>query len=370
MQRKSCLRVLNSSADNRKSKTCPAFDKLRPRACRGEPSRRIQNPKWLRSSVVAFMLALFGAAAEAQQSGKIPRIVYLTSFGAPSERQFDAFRQGLKEFGYIEGKTIVIDHRYPKDNPESTPDIVAELMQNKVDIFVAADTTAIRAVKQATKTIPIVMLTNQDPVAAGFVKSLARPGGNVTGITRLTRELSGKRLELLKEVVPRLTRVGVLWVRPTALGTGNAFKNYEAAAEALKIQLQSLQVIRPNPDLEGAFQNAIKGQVNALVIVSNAVLGPHRNKIAEIANKKQMPSMCEASQYADAGCLMSYATNDPESFRRAAYYVDKILKGTKPADLPVEQATKFEFVINLKTAKQIGLTIPQSVLYRADKVVK
>jgi putative ABC transport system substrate-binding protein len=319
---------------------------------------------------VSALLSGLYLPAEAQQPAKIPRIVYLTSFGAPGVRQVDAFRQGLKEFGYLEGKTIVIEYRYPKDKPEGTPDLVAKIMENKVDIFVAADTTAIRAVKKATKTIPIIMLSNQDPVATGLVASLARPGGNVTGITRLTRELSGKRLELLKEVVPRITRVGVLWVRPTSLGTGNAFKNYEAAAEALKIQLQSLEVIRPNPDIDGAFQTAIKGQVHALVIVTNAVLGPHRNKIAEIAKRKQMPSMCEQSQYADAGCLMSYATNDVESYRRAAYYVDKILKGTKPADLPVEQMTKFEFVINLNTAKALSLTIPQSVLYRADRVIR
>jgi putative ABC transport system substrate-binding protein len=320
--------------------------------------------------VLIILLGALCGSAEAAQSEKILRIVYLTSFGAPSIRQFDAFRQGLKEFGYVEGKTIVLEYRYPKDNPEGTPAIVAEVMQNNVDVFVAADTTAIRALKKASKTIPVVMLSNQDPVAAGLVESLAHPGGNVTGLTRVTRELSGKRLELLKEVVPRITRVGVLWVRPTSLGTGNAFTNYEASAEALKIQLQSLPVIRPNPDIEGAFQNAIKAQVNALVIVSNAVLARHNKKIAEMANKKQLPSMCEASQYADAGCLMSYATNDLESYRRAAYYVDKILKGAKPADLPVEQMGKFEFVINLKSANQIGLTIPQSVLYRADRVIK
>ena len=246
--------------------------------------------------VLIILLGALCGSAEAAQSEKIPRIVYLTSFGAPSIRQFDAFRQGLKEFGYVEGKTIVLEYRYPKDNPEGTPAIVAEVMQNKVDVFVAADTTAIRALKKATKTIPVVMLSNQDPVAAGLVESLAHPGGNVTGVTRVTRELSGKRLELLKEVVPRITRVGVLWVRPTSLGTGNAFTNYEASAEALKIQLQSLPVIRPNPDIEGAFQNAIKAQVNALVIVSHAVLGRHHKKIAEMANKKQIPSMCEASQ--------------------------------------------------------------------------
>jgi putative tryptophan/tyrosine transport system substrate-binding protein len=244
------------------------------------------------------------------------------------------------------------------------------LLRLKVDVIVAVGGGDVRIAKDATGTIPIVMVQGGDPVGSGFVASLARPGGNVTGITRLTRELSGKRLELLKEVMPRIMRVGVLWVRPSALGTGNAFENYEAAAQALKIQLQSLQVIRPNPDLDGAFQTATKGHVNALIIVSNAVLGPYRTKIAEIANKKQMPSMCEASQYAVAGCLMSYGVNYDDLYRRAAVYVDKILKETKPADLPVQQATKFEFVINLKAAKQIGLTIPGRVLERANQVLK
>jgi putative tryptophan/tyrosine transport system substrate-binding protein len=320
--------------------------------------------------VLIILLSGLCGSTEAAQSEKVPRIVYLTSFGAPSIRQFDAFRQGLKEFGYVEGKTIVLEYRYPKDNPEGTPAIVAEVMQNKVDVFVATDTTAIRALQKATTTIPVVMLTNQDPVAAGLVESLAHPGGNVTGVTRVTRELSGKRLELLKEVVPRITRVGVLWVRPTSLGTGNAFTNYEGSAEALKIQLQSLPVIRPNPDIEGAFQNALKSQVNALVIVSHAVLGPHHKKIADMVNKKQIPSMCEASQQADVGCLMSYGPDRDVSYRRAAVFVDRVLKGAKPADIPVEQPTKFEFIINLKAAKQIGLTMPQSVLYRADKVIK
>ena len=321
----------------------------------------------LKSAIVlCAMLFALCSFAEAQQPAKIPRIGVMVT----AERGLEELRQGLRDRGYIEGKNIEIVHRYIQGNTDRMPSLVAELLEHKVDVLILASPTAIRAAKNATRTIPIVMITNQDPVAIGLVESLARPGGNLTGVVSLTRELSGKRLELLKEVVPRITRVGILWVRPTALGTGNAFKNYEAAAEALKIQLQSLQVIRPNPDLEGAFQSAIKGRVNALVIVSNAVLGPHRNKIAEIANKKQMPTMCEANQYADAGCLMSYATNDAESFRRAAYYVDKILKGTKPADLPVEQPTKFEFVINLKTAKSLNLTIPQSVLFRADKVIR
>ena len=325
-------------------------------------------------SLCAMLFALYPVAQAQQPSTKVPRIGYMASFGsptaAPARRQLDAFRQGLKDLGYVEGKNILIEYRHPKDNPEQAPELAADLVRLKVDVFIAVDPSAIRAAKQTTKTIPIVMITNQDPVAAGFVESLARPGGNVTGLTRLTRELSGKRLEILKEVAPSIARVGVLWVRPTALGTGTSFKNYEAAAGALKIQLLSLQVGRPNPDLEGAFQTAVKERATALITVSNAVLSPHMKTIADLAAKKRLPSMCEAIRYVDAGCLMSYASDDLESYKRAAIYVDKILKGAKPADLPIEQPTKFEFVINLKTAKQIGLTIPQKVLTRADKVIR
>ncbi|HKX51580.1 MAG TPA: ABC transporter substrate-binding protein, partial [Candidatus Binatia bacterium] len=223
---------------------------------------------------------------------------------------------------------------------------------------------------QATKNVPIVMVTNQDPVATGLVDDLARPSGNVTGIARLTRDLSGKRLELLKEIIPSISRVGVLWVGPTALGVGTAFQSYEATAEALKIQLQSLQVTRPDPDLVGAIQEAVQRKVQALITVSHAVLGPRMKQISDLALKNRLPVMCEAGQYVDAGCVMSYATDDLEVFRRVAIYVDKILKGAKPGDLPVEQPTKFELAINLNAAKQIGLTIPPNVLARADKVIR
>jgi putative tryptophan/tyrosine transport system substrate-binding protein len=213
------------------------------------------------------------------------------------------------------------------------------------------------------------MVTGGDPVATGLVDSLARPGGNITGLTRLTRELSGKRLELLKEVVPTISRVGVLW--DTNVTTpGIAVKEYEAAAGGLKIQLQSLEVRGPNPDLEGVFQTAAKRRANALVTILNPSLNRYRKQIAELAIKNRLPSMFESNYYVEAGGLMSYSANDAESFRRAAIYVDKILKGAKPADLPVEQPTRFEFVINLKTAKQIGLTIPSNVLARADKVIR
>jgi putative tryptophan/tyrosine transport system substrate-binding protein len=246
---------------------------------------------------------------------------------------------------------------------------VAELVQLKVDVFISGNLVAIRAAKQATKTIPIIMVTTADPVTDGLIDSLARPGGNITGLSRLNRDLRGKRLELLKEVVPRISRVGILWdTSGTELAT--AFRDYETAASALKIPIQSLKVRSSNPDLEGAFRNAAKGRVNALVTTRTAGLVPYPKKIAELAIKNRLPSMNEGSEWVEAGGLISYAASDADLFRRAATFVDKILKGAKPADLPVEQPTKFEFVINLKTAKALNLTIPQSVLYRADKVIK
>ena len=242
-------------------------------------------------------------------------------------------------------------------------------MQLEVDVLVSPSLTAIRAAKQATKTIPIVMVFNADPVETGIVDSLARPGGNVTGLTRLTRELGGKRLELLKDVVPRISRVGVLWDADEA-SAAIGFKEYQTAARALKTQLQSMEVRGPKPDLEGAFRDAAKEHASAIIAIRNGLLNLHLERIGDLAIKNRMPSMYEGSDFVQAGGLMSYSANDADLFRRAAYYVDRILKGTKPADLPVEQPTKFELVINLKTAKQIGLTIPQAVLYRADKVIR
>jgi putative ABC transport system substrate-binding protein len=246
---------------------------------------------------------------------------------------------------------------------------VAELVHLNVDVLFVANLPAIRAAKQATKTIPILMVTTVDPVATGIVDSLARPGGNITGFTTLTRELSGKRLELLKEAVPRASRVGVLW---DANGPGPTigYKEYEAVARALKIPLQSLEVRGPNPDLERAFQTAAKGRASALIAITNPLLGRYQKQIADLAIKKRLPLMCERSNWVEAGGLMSYSADDAESYRRAAVYVDKILKGRTPADLPVEQPMKFEFVVNLNTAKQIGLTIPQWTLMKADRVIR
>ena len=326
------------------------------------------------------MLFAVHVSAEAQQPKKIPRIGYVSGSGdANNPGPFvEAFRQGLRDLGYVEGKNILVEFRFAEGQLERLPSLVAELVQLKVDVVVAAPLSAIRAAKQATKTIPIVMVTTQDPVATGLVDSLARPGGNVTGLTRLTRELRGKRLELLKEVAPRISRVGVLVEkgmiaeaeRIGAQARTLVFKDYETAASALKIQLQSLEVRGPNPDFEGTFQGAAKARVSALITVNTSLLNRYPKRIADLAIKNRLPSMYEGSDFVEAGGLMSYASNDTENYKRAATYVDKILKGSKPADLPVEQPTKFELVINLKTSKQIGLTIPQSVLYRADKVIR
>jgi len=318
--------------------------------------------------VLPTVLLLSVSSVQAQHPKKIPRIGFVTGSGDAKNPGpvVEAFQQGLRDLGYVEGKNILVEYRYIEAKRDRIPGIVAELVQLKVDVFVSPTQSVIRAAKQATKTIPIVMAINGDPVALGLIDSLARPGGNITGLTSLNRELSGKRLELFKEVVPRISRVGVL--TDTASGTG--LEEYEMAAGDLKIPLQSLKVRGSNPDLEDAFRDAVKARVSALISVRAGVLLPHTKKIADLAIKNRLPLMFEGSSLVEAGGLISYSPNDAEGYRRAATYVDKILKGAKPTDLPVEQPTKFEFVINLKTAKQISLTIPPNVLARADKVIK
>jgi putative ABC transport system substrate-binding protein len=321
--------------------------------------------------VTLVTLVSCGVAVEAQQPAKIPRIGYISGTGSRADPgpYVEALRQGLRDLGYIDGKNIVIEYRGTEGKLDRIPSLVAELVQLKVDVLVLPILPAILAARQANKTIPIVMVTNRDPVAAGLIDSLARPGGNITGLATFQRDLSGKRLELLTEVVPRISRVGIL---RDADGSMSAigFKDYEAAARGLKIQLQSLEVRGPNLDLEGAFQAAAKGRASAVITITNAPLLRTSKRIADLAIKNRLPSMYEGSSWVEAGGLISYSTNDLEAYRRAATFVDKILKGARPGDLPVEQPTKFELVINLKTAKQIGLTIPPSVLYRADKVIK
>ncbi len=330
---------------------------------------KIQNRKLVGTIAVGVTFVLCGAVAAGQQPRKIPRIGYLSG-GDPSnpERGVKAFRQGLLDLGYIEGKNILVEYRYAEGQNDRMPSLVAELVQLKVDVLVSPVGPAIRAAQQATKTIPIVMVAAGDPVATGYVDSLARPGRNITGVTRLTRDLGGKRLELIKEVVPAMSSVGVLWSTTDGLRTN--VQNYEVAARALKIALQFLEVHSPNPDFDGAFREAAKGHSNALITVRNSLLSRYQKRIADLAIKNRLPSMFEGTDYVEAGGLMSYAANDAERYGRAAWYVDKILKGAKPADLPVEQPTKFEFVINLQTAKVLNLTIPQSVLFRADRVIK
>lgn len=321
--------------------------------------------------VLCALLFASSFPAAAQQPKKIPRIGYVSPTGDPKTpgSAVEGFRQGLRDFGYIEGKNIVVEYRYVEGKGDRNPSLVAELVKLKVDVLVVPGPGGSRAAKQATKTIPIVIVSQEDPVAAGFIDSLARPGGNITWVTRFTRELSGKRLELLTQVVPKISRVGVLWDSRSQSSQPTLFKDYEAAAGSLKIQLQSVEVRGLN-DFEGAFRAAAKARASAIIVIRNPLHSRHPKQLADLAIKNRLPSMYETSDYVDAGGLVSYSPNEAERFRRAAYFVDRILKGAKPADLPVEQPTKFDFVINLKTAKQIGVTIPPIVLGRADRVIR
>ena len=324
-----------------------------------------RNLSWLSTVLV---LASF-SFAEAQQSKSVSRIGYLAGTSqSAAQHNIEAFRQGLRSLGYIDGNNIVVEYRYAAGKLDRAESLVAELVQLKVDLLVTTFLGGTRAAKEATKTIPIVAVFAVDPVTTGIIDSLARPGGNLTGVATLQRDLSGKRMELLKEVVPRLFRVGVIW-DADAPGSALAFKEYEATAQGLNVQIQSLEIRRPEPDLEGTFQAAAKGRVSAVVVIRNPLLRRYTNRIGEIAIKNQLPSMYEGAEYVQVGGLMSYSASDVD-YRRVATYVDKILKGAKPADLPVEQPTKFELVINLRTAKQIGLTIPPNVLARADRVIR
>jgi putative tryptophan/tyrosine transport system substrate-binding protein len=335
---------------------------------RGEDKNMKKTITVLTLCAILFALCL---PTGAQQPGKVPRIGYISGTGSTSDPgpYVEALRRGLHDLGHIDGKNFIIEYRGAEGKLDRIPSLVNELVQLKVDVLVVPIPSAIRAAKQATKTIPVVMVTGLDPVATGLVDSLARPGGNITGLATLAQDLSGKRLELLKEVVPRLSRVGVLQ-NPDDEIAAIALKEYETAARVLKIQLQSIDVSGSNPDLERAFQTAVKGRAGALITVTTAALFLQRKRVAELAIKNRMPSLYQGSAWVEAGGLMSYSTDDLEAFRRAATYVDKILKGTKPADLPVEQPTKFELVINLKTAKTLNLTIPALVLMRADRVIK
>jgi ABC-type uncharacterized transport system substrate-binding protein len=315
------------------------------------------------------MLFTVYVSADAQQATKIPRIGYL-ALGSPSGNPFrtEAFRQGLRELGYVEGKNIIVEYRYAEGKFDRQPALAAELVRLKVDVIVTAGPPSTRAAKEATATIPIVMTQVGDPVGSGFVASLARPGGNITGLCTLAPELSGKQLELLKEIVPKLSRVAVFG---TSTNPDNAqlLKEVGLAAEAFGVKLQYLDIRDPK-DIETAFRVASKGRADAVIRVGGGGVGAHRTEIADLAVKSRLPAIYYDPQYVDAGGLVFYGVNVTDLDRRAATYVDKILKGAKPADLPVEQPKKFEFIVNFKAAKQIGLTIPPNVLARADKVIK
>jgi putative ABC transport system substrate-binding protein len=315
------------------------------------------------------MLLLLAAStfADAQQAGKLPRIGYLSALSAASSPS-PAFMHGLRDLGYVEGKNIEVVFRTPEGKSERYSDLAAELVRLKVDIIVVGGNTAIRAAKKTTSTIPIVMTHVGDPVGLGLVASLARPGGNITGLSQMSPDLSGKRVELLKDILPKVKRVAFIW-DPDNPGQTLRFREAQAAAAVVGVALQSLEV-RSSNELATAFAAASKEQAEALVVPA-PMAGRYEKQIAEFAATKRLPWTCDTMEsVVRAGCLMAYGPSYPDLERRAATYVDKILKGIKPADLPVEQPMKFELVISLRTAKQLGLTIPPNVLARADKVIR
>jgi len=330
---------------------------------------RRKNRKW--AGVLAILVLLVGRVemAEAQQAKKVPRIGFLSTVSPSTiSDRIEAFRQGLRELGYVEGKNIVIEWRSGEGKEDRLRALAAELVRLKVEVIVTAGATSTGRAKEATVTIPIVMAQDPDPVGNGFVASLARPGRNITGLATLAPEISGKQLELLKEIVPKLSRVAVLGTS-TRPGTAQALKETELAAGTFGVRLQYLDVLS-SKDIETAFRAASKGRAEAVLVFGGPVLNSHRTQIADLAAKNQLPAIYERAEFMDAGGLMFYGASLTEMYRRAATYVDKILKGAKPADLPVEQPMKFELVINLKAAKQIGLTIPQWTLMKADKVIQ
>jgi putative ABC transport system substrate-binding protein len=318
--------------------------------------------------VVALLFA-YSFSVQAQQRGKVPRIGFLSAT-TPStiSARTEAFRNGLRELGYVEGKTIVIEFRYAEGKVERLPALAAELVGLKVDAIVTAGPTVTRPAKQATSTIPIVMTFDDDPVGSGFAASLARPRGNITGLSTLNPEIAGKQMELLKQVVPKLVRVAVLGPS-TRPGTAQALKEIELVAESFAVKHQFLDVRDPN-DIDAAFRAASNGRAEGILVLQGPVINASRVKIVELAAKSRLPGVYYSSEFVEDGGLMSYATSITDLSRRAAVYVDKILKGAKPGELPIEQPTKFEMVINLTTARQIGVTIPPHVLERADRVIR
>ena len=320
--------------------------------------------------ILATVLLINVSSASAQQPAKIPRVVWLTTGSASNiSGRMEAFRQGMRELGYVEGKNILIESRGADNIRERRKPLAEELVRLKVDVIVTAGSGGTRTVKEVTSTIPIVMASDDDPVGSGFVASLARPGGNITGLSQLSPELNGKRMDILKEVLPKLSRVAV-FSTSTAQDYAQVMKEILLAAGAFGLKLQQIDVLTTK-DIEPAFRAAVKGKAEAaLENISGSIRSAQLNELAELAIKHRLPVMRERPEHVDAGGLMSYGVSLPALARRAAVYVDKILKGTKPADIPVEQPIKFEFIVNLKAAKAIGLTIPPNVLVRADRVIR
>ncbi len=330
---------------------------------------------YLESALALIVMLTLGTlvaplTAGAQPAKKVPRIgVLYATAPASASQNVEAFSQGLREHGYLEGQNIVVERRYGEARPERMAELAAELVRLKVDVIVTSTDQAIAAVKQQTRMIPIVMVFSSDPVGTGFVASLARPGGNITGLTSISPELSAKRMELLKEVIPGLSRVAIMW-NPDVRGNLLQYKETAEAARSLHLQLQSVEVSQAD-DIERAFSAFTTGRAEALIVFPvNPLAFANRAQIASLAQKHRLPTMYGRRENVDAGGLIAYGPNPADAWRRAATYVDKILKGAKPGDLPVEQPTEFELVINLKTAKGLGLTIPPSLLRRADAVVQ
>lgn len=321
--------------------------------------------------LVIFAFAFLNSAGAQQATTVLPEVGFISSAGSPASPSplFDAFQRGLRDLGYADSKNVNIVHRYAEGRLDLMPAFVHEFVQQKVNVIVAVNNVVIRAAKKATNTIPIVMLSSVDPVEAGYVASFAHPGGNITGLTTITRDLSAKRIELLKEVVQKSSRIGILW---DADGPGPkvAFKEYEAAARSFKLALRSLDVRGPHPDFDGAFQAAKSAQIDALVIVGNPLMSQHAAKVFELSKKNRIPTFTEEGRYTNAGGLISYGASLADVYRRAAEYVVEILKGANAGNLPVKLPSKFEMFINLKTAKEIGVVIPQHILVQADKVIK
>jgi putative tryptophan/tyrosine transport system substrate-binding protein len=345
-------------------------DNPKPVVSNVEPSA-IQNPKWVGLFTIIVALTVCGARADAQQPGKVFRIGFLDpSTASGSANPLEVFRQEMSKLGWIEGKNIAIEYRFAEQRNERLPELVADLVRLKVDLIVVPGGPSALAAKKATTTIPIVMANAADPVGAGFVASLARPGGNVTGLASLSPELNTKRLEILKDAVPKLARVGLL--RPPLSGVSVEVqrKDLRAAAVALKLRLEEIETQIDDKGLETAFQTAKQKQVGAIMTTTSPRFFAERKPIVELAGKHRLPAIYFQKEFVDEGGLMSYGADYTDLYRRAAVYVDRILRGAKPADLPVQQPTKFEFIINLKAAKQIGLTIPARVLERANQVIK